>query len=180
MKNIALLSLVLVIVMAEAALGANGTAKPAEEDNILAVAGVSGWVPNPLAGSHNWKKFFSDEKHSPSKKAEATWYYDSKTVLEPTTQKLAIKDKVLGSEGATLVWVKVAGSKPSETRYLFYGLWQEKRIALFFGIFTREDGTMYVEEVDEANDIQKMEAGLQKEVFENLSSALFKPFWKIW
>jgi len=180
MKKVTLLSLVWVFVMAGAAAGADGTAKPAAEESILAASGVSGWVANPLAGSHSWKKFFSDEKVSPSKKAESTWYFDSRTVLKPTTQKLAVKEKVFGAEGATLVWVKVVGLKPIETRYLFYGLSEAKRVVLFFGIFTREDGTVYVEEVDETNEIQKMEAGLQKEVFENLSNAVFKAWWKVW
>ena len=124
MKKRIFLSFVLVIVLAGAALGADGTAKPAPADNVLATAGVSSWVPDPLGGSHSWKKFFSDEKHTPSKKTESTWYYDSKTVLEPKAETLTLKEKVLGSEGATLVWVKVIGAKPSETRYLFYGLWQ--------------------------------------------------------
>jgi hypothetical protein len=180
MKKGLLLSFVLVMIMAEAGLGADGTAKPAAEDNILAASGVSGWVANPLVGSHNWKKFFSDEKHTPSKKAESTWCIDSKTVLEPKAEKLTFKEKVLGSEGATLVWVKVIGLKPGETRYLFYGLWQAKSVVLFFGIFVREDGTTYVEEVDETTDIQKMEPGLQKELLENLSNAVFKRWWKVW
>jgi hypothetical protein len=180
MKEFTLVSLTLFLMMAGIALGANGTAKPGAEDNILVASGVSGWVPNPLAGNHNWKKFFSDEKVSPSKKAEFAWYLDSKTVMEPTAQKLSLKEKVFETEGATLVWVKVSGSKPAETRYLLYGLWQAKRVVLFFGIFTRDDGTTYVEEVDETTDISNMEPGLQKEIFENLSNAVFKPWWKVW
>ena len=44
----------------------------------------------------------------------------------------------------------------------------------------REDGTLYVEEVDETTDMQKIEPGLQKELFENLSNAVFKRWWKVW
>jgi cytochrome b len=86
----------------------------------------------------------------------------------------------MGLEGATLVWAKVVGLKPDGIRYLFYALWPEKRVAVFFGIFEKEDGTKYVEDVSEMEDIQKLAPGMMREVFENLFNATFKPWWKVW
>ena len=150
------------------------------DDKILIDSGIDRWVPNPLVGSHNWKKFFSDEKYSSSKKAESTWYNDSSTAIKATTEKLNFKGKALGLEGASLVWTKVVGLKSTGIKYLFYALWPEKRVALFFGIFEKEDGTKYVEDISEMEDIQKLPPGLSREVLENLFNAIFKPWWKVW
>jgi len=160
--------------------GSNAVEKPIPDEKILADSGIDSWVPNPLVGSHNWKKFFTDEKYSSSKKVEATWYYDSKATIKATTEKLNFRGQPLGLEGATLVWVKVVGLKPNEVRYLFYALWPGKKVALFFGIFVKEDGTKYVEEISNMEDIQKLPSGLEKEVIENLSNAIFKSWWKVW
>jgi len=70
--------------------------------------------------------------------------------------------------------------KPDGVRYLFYSIWPEKRIALFFGIFEEEDGTKYVEDISEMEDIQKLAPGLSREVLENLFNAITKPWWKVW
>jgi hypothetical protein len=180
MKKAAILSLLSVFVIASNSSGSNGIVNRIPDDKILIDSGVHSWVPNPLVGSHNWKKFFSDEKYSSSKKVESTWYYDSKTTTKVTTEKLNFKGQPLELEGATLVWIKVVGKKPDEIKHLFYGLWPEKRVALFFGIFGKEDGTRYVEDVSEMNDIQKMDSGMTREVLENLFNAIFKPWWKVW
>jgi hypothetical protein len=79
-----------------------------------------------------------------------------------------------------LVWTKVVGLKPEGIRYQFYALWPEERVALFFGIFEKEDGIKYVEDISEMEDIQKLAPGFQKEVFESLFNAVFKPWWKVW
>ena len=176
MKEYTILSLALVFVMAGISFGSNGI----PDDKILIDSGVYSWIPNPLVGSHNWKKYFSDEKYSSSKNVESTWYYDSKTIIKATTEKLNFKGQPLGLEGATLVWTKVVGLKPDGIRYLFYALWPEKRVALFFGIFEKGDGTKYVEDVSEMEDIKRTDPGMQKQMIENLFNAIFKPFWKIW
>jgi len=180
MKQIVILSLALVFVTAGIHPVSNGMANPLPEDKILIDSGVPSWVPNPLVGSHNWKKFFSDEKYSSSKKIETTWYYDSQTMIKASAEKLNFKGQAMGLEGATLVWTKVVGLKPDGMRYLFYALWPEKRFALFFGIFEKEDGTKYVEDVSEMEEIQKLGPGLLREVSENLFNAVFKPWWKVW
>jgi hypothetical protein len=180
MKKTTILSVALVFLIAGIHSGSDGIANRIPDDKILIESGISSWVPNPLVGSHNWKKFFTDEKYSSSKTIEATWYYDSKTIIKASTQKLNFKGQPMGLEGATLVWTKVVGLKPNEMRYLFYGLWAEKRLALFFGIFEKEDGTKYVEDVSEMEDIQKLAPGLQKGVFENLLNAVLRPWWKLW
>jgi hypothetical protein len=176
MKKSTILSLALVLVIAGISFGSNGI----PDDKILIDSGVYSWIPNPLIGSHNWKKYFSDEKYSPSKKVESTWYYDSKTMIKATTERLNFKGEPSELGGATLVWTKVVGSKPDGTRYLFYALWPEKRVVLFFGIFEKGDGTKYVEDVSEMEDIKRKDPGMQKEVIENLFNAIFKPFWKVW
>jgi hypothetical protein len=180
MKKIAILSLALVFVIPGIHSGSNGMVNRIPDDKILIDFGVDSWVPNPLVGSHSWKKFFSDEKYSPSKKVETTWYYDSKTIIKATTEKLNFKGKPMGLGKATLVWTKVVGLKPNGIKYLFYALWPEKRVALFFGIFEKGDGTNYVEEVSEMEDIQKLAPGLPREVLENLFNAISKPWWKVW
>jgi hypothetical protein len=180
MKKVTILSLVLLFVIAGISSGSNGIVNRIPDDKILIDSGVYSWVPNPLVGSHKWKKFFSDEKYSSSKKVESTWYYDSKTIIKATTKKLNFKGQALGLEGATLVWTKVVGLKPNGIRYLFYALWPEKRVALFFAIFEREDGTKYVEDVSEMEDIQRMDSGMPREVLESLFNAIFKPWWKVW
>jgi hypothetical protein len=180
MKKGTILSLALVFVIAGIHSGSSGMVNPTPEDKILIDSGVYSWVPNPLVGSHNWKKFFSDEKYSSSKRIEATWYYDSKAIIKASTEKLNFKGQPMGLEGATLVWTKVVGLKPDGIRYLFYALWPEKRVAVFFGIFEKEDGTKYVEDVSEMEEIQKLAPGLLKEVSENLFNAIFKPWWKVW
>lgn len=150
------------------------------DDKILIDSGISNWVPNPLIGSHNWKKFFSDEKYSASKKIETTWFYDQKTVIKATAEKINFKGQPMELGGATLVWTKVVGLKPGENKYLYYGVWPEKRVYLFFGIFEKEDGTKYVEEVGEMEDIEKMAPGMTRQILENLFNAIFKPWWKVW
>jgi hypothetical protein len=180
MKTVALFSIALVIVAAGIAYGSNGTINRIPDDKILIESGVSSWVPNPLVGNHNWKKWFSDEKYSSSKSAESTWYYDSKTMMKATKEEIKLKGQPMSLEGATLVWTKVVGLKPDGTRYLFYAFWPDKRAALFFGIFEKEDGTKYVEDIGEMEDIQKLAPGLQKEVLENLFNAVTKPWWKLW
>jgi len=180
MKKVTIFSLALFFVTAGIYSGSSGMVDPIPDDKILVDSGVYSWVPNPLVGSHDWKKFFSDEKYSSSKRIEATWYYDSKTITKGSKEKLNFRGQPMGLEGATLVWTKVVGLKPDGTRYLFYALWPEKRFALFFGIFEKEDGTKYVEDVSEMEDIQKLAPGLLREVSENLFNAIFKPWWKVW
>jgi len=180
MKQVTILSLALFFVIADIHSGSNSIANLVPDDKILIESGVNSWVPNPLVGNHNWKKFFSDEKYSSSKRIETTWYYDSKTIIKTGTEKLNFKGQAMGLEGATLVWIKVVGLKPDGIRYLFYALWPEKRVAMFFGIFEKEDGTKYVEDVSEMEDIQKLAPGLPREVFENLFDAISKPWWKVW
>jgi len=180
MKKVAMWSFALIIAISGIFSGSQGTPSRVLDDKILIDSGVPSWVPNPLEGSHKWKKFFSDEKYSSSKKTELVWYYDSKTATKATTEKLNFKGQVLGLEGATLAWVKVVGSKPNMIMLLFYALWPEKRIALFFGIYEKEDGTKYLEDISEMEDIEKMAPGLPREVLENLFNAIFKPWWKVW
>jgi len=180
MGKVTILSLALVFMIAGIHSGSNGMENRISEDKILIDSGVYSWVPNPLVGNHNWKKIFSDEKFSSSKRIETTWYYDSKTIIKASTEKLNFKGQPMGLEGATLVWAKVVGLKPDGIRYLFYALWPEKRVAVFFGIFEKEDGTKYVEDVSEMEDIQKLAPGMMSEVFENLLNAIFKPWWKVW
>ena len=79
-----------------------------------------------------------------------------------------------------MAWVKVVELKTNRTKYLYYAVWPEKRVALFFGIFEKEDGTKYVEDVSEKEDIQQVPAGLMKEALESLHNALFKSWWKVW
>jgi hypothetical protein len=107
MGKVTILSLTLVFVIAGIHSGSNGMENRIPEDKILIDSGVSSWVPNPLVGNHNWKKLFSDEKYSSSKRIEATWYYDSKTIIKAGTEKLNFKGQPMGLEGATLVWTKV-------------------------------------------------------------------------
>jgi len=159
--------------------GSNAEVKRIPDDKILIDSGIDSWIPNPLVGSPNWKKFFSDEKFSSSKKVETTWYYDPKAAIKATTEKLKFKGEALRLEGATLVWTKVVGLKPNGVKYLFYALWPEKKVALFFGIFEK-DGTKYVEDISEMEDIQKLAPGLSREVLENLFNAILKPWWKVW
>jgi hypothetical protein len=180
MKKFAILSLAMVFVIVGNHSGSFGVVNRIPDDKILIDAGVSSWVPNPLVGSHDWKKFFSDEKYSSSKKVESTWYFDSKTMIKGTTEKLNFKGQPMGLEGATLVWTKVVGLKPEGIQYLLYALWPEKRVALFFGIFEKEDGIKYVEDVSEMEDIEKLAPGLLREVLENLYNAISKPWWKVW
>jgi hypothetical protein len=158
----------------------NSSANPLPDDKILTDSGVSSWVPNPLVGGHSWKKVFSDDKVSSSKKAESIWYYDSKTTIKATAQKLNFKGQAFGLEGATLAWVKVVELKTNKSKYLYYALWPEKRVALFFGIFEKEDGTKYVEDVSEQEDIKGLAPGLMRDALESLSNALFKSWWKVW
>lgn len=160
--------------------GSYGQVNRIPDDKILIDSGVPGWVPNPLIGNHNWKKFFSDEKYSSSKRVESTWYFDSQTMVKATAEKLNFRGQPMGLEGATLVWTKVIGLKPDGMKYLYYALWPEKRVILFFGIFEREDGIKYVEDVSEKEDIPKLGPGLLKEVLENLHHAVFKAWWKVW
>jgi hypothetical protein len=180
MKKIVILSLALGFLIGGISFGTNSVLNRISDDKILIQSGFPSWVPNPLVGSHKWKQFFSDEKHSSSKKTEFVWYYDSKTAIKATTEKLNLKGQAMGLEGATLVWVKVVELKTNRIMFLFYALWPEKRIALFFGIYEKEDGIKYVEEIGETDDIQKMGPGLPKEVLENLFNAIFKPWWKVW
>ena len=180
MKKNMILLFGLLFVMVGIFPGSHAEVKRIPDDQILIDSGIDRWVPNPLVGSPKWKKFFSDEKFSSSKKAETTWYYDPKAKIKATTEKLKFKGQPMGLEGATLVWTKVVGLKPDELRYLFYALWPEKKVALFFGIFEEEDGTKYVEDISEMEDIQKLAPGLSREVLENLFNAISKPWWKVW
>jgi hypothetical protein len=180
MKKVAAYSVALVFVITSLYSECNSTANPLPDDKILIDSGVSSWVLNPLVGSHKWKKFFSDDKYSSSKKAESIWYYDSKTTIKATAEKLNFKGQALGLEGATLAWVKVVELKTNRTKYLYYALWPEKRVALFFGIFEKDDRTKYVEDVSEEEDIQRLAPGLMREALESLFNALFKSWWKVW
>jgi hypothetical protein len=180
MKKVIIFLFGSLFVIAGISSGSNAVEKRIPDEKVLIDSGIYSWVPNPLVGSHRWKKFFPDEKYSSSKKVEVTWYYDSKTTIKATTEKLNFKGQPLGLEGATLVWVKVVGLKPNEVKYLFYALWPEKKVALFFGIFGKEDGTKYVEEINTMEDIQKLPSGLEREVIEYLFNVIFKPWWKVW
>lgn len=180
MKKLAVWSVTWLFVIAGLASESDGSANRLPDDKILIDSGGPSWVPNPLVGSHNWKKFFSDEKYSSSKKAESIWYFDSKTTIKASSEKVNFSGQAIGLEGATLVWVKVVELKTNRARYLYYALWPEKRIALFFGIFEKEDGTKYFEDVSEKEDIQTLAPGMMREVLESLISAVFKPWWKPW
>ena len=180
MKKAVILLLALVFVTAGIHPVNNSMANPIPEDKILIDSGVQSWVPNPLVGTHNWKKFFTDEKYSLSKTIETTWYYDPKTMIKASAEKLNFKGQPMGLEGATLVWTKVVGLKPDGIRYLYYALWPEKRFVLFFGIFEKEDGTKFVEDVSEMEDIPKLAPGSMREVSENLFNTVSKPWWKVW
>ena len=180
MKKLAAYFTTLVFVIVGLCSECNSAANPLPDDKILIDSGVPSWVPNPLVGRHNWKKCFSDEKYSPSKKAQSIWYYDSKTTIKAKAEKLNFKGQALGLEGATLAWVKVVELKTNRTKYLYYAVWPEKHVALFFGIFEKEDGTKYVEEVSEKEDIQQVPTGLMREALESLFNALFKSWWKVW
>jgi hypothetical protein len=180
MKKVKILLLGLFFVMTGISTGSNAAVNRIPDDKILIDSGIYSWVPNPLVGSHSWKKFFTDEKYSSSKRVESTWYYDSKTIIKATAQKLNFGGQPMGLEGATLVWTKVVGLKPGRIKYLFYALWPEKRVALFFGIFEKEDGTKYVEDISDMEEILRLAPGLSREVLENLFNAVFKPWWKVW
>jgi hypothetical protein len=180
MKKANILILVVFFAILGIFSGSDGIANTITDEKILTQSGVDSWVPNPLVGSHKWKKFLSDEKHTPSKEAESIWYYDSKGTIKATSEKLKFRGEELRLEGATLVWVKVAGLKTKETRFLFYALWPENRIALFFGIFETGDGTKHFEDIGIMGDIKKMDPGLEREVLENLFNAIYKPWWKVW
>jgi hypothetical protein len=180
MKKLPVWSVALVFVIVSLSSESNGTANPLPDDKILIDSGVYSWVPNPLVGSHNWKKFFSDEKYSSSKKVESIWYYDSKTTIKASAEKLTFKGQAFGLEGAALAWVKVVELKTNRMKYLYYALWPEKRVALFFGIFEKEDGTKYVEDVSEKEDIQTLAPGMMREALESLFNAVFRPWWKVW
>lgn len=160
--------------------GDNGRAIAITDEQILSQSGIDSWVLNPLVGSHKWKKFFSDGKNSSSKEAESLWYYDSKGIIKATSEKLNLKGEEMKLQGATLVWVKVAGLRTKETRFLFYALWPETRVALFFGIFEKGDGTKYFEDIGIMGDVKKMDPGLEREILENLFNAIYKPWWKLW
>jgi len=179
MKKIAIVSLILVFMVVGIHSGSYGQANRIPDDKILIDSGIDSWVPNPLVGSHNWKKFFSDEKYSPSKQIESTWFFDTKTVIKGTTEKLNVKGQPTGLGGATLGWIKVEGIKPPGIKYLYYGIWPEKRVGLFFGIFEKEDRTKYVEDVSEMENIEKLDPGLMREVLENLFNTVTKPWWKV-
>jgi hypothetical protein len=179
MKKIIVWSMALVCVVVCLVCDTYGSKNALADDKILIDSGVPSWVPNPLVGTHNWKKFFSDEKYSSSKKAESIWYYDSKTTIKKPAETLNFKGQAFGLEGATLAWVKVVELKTNRTKYLYYALWPEKRVALFFGIFEKEDGTKYVEDVSEKEDIQALAPGMMREVLESLFNALLKPWWKV-
>jgi hypothetical protein len=180
MKRFTILFLALIFVITGISPGSNKTETPMPNENILIESDVDSWVPDPLLGTHKWKKFFSDEKHTPSKKPEFEWYYAPEMVIKETIEKLNYKGQASGLVGATLAWVKVVELKNNRTMWLFYGIWPEKRITLFFGIFEKEDGTKYFEDISEMEDIQKMAPGLSKEVLENLFKAISKPWWKVW
>jgi hypothetical protein len=102
MKKVTVWSVALVFVIAGLSSESNGRANPLPDDKILIDSGISSWVPNPLVGSHNCKKFFSDEKYSSSKRAESIWYYDSKTTIKASAEKLNFKGQPLGLGG--LLW----------------------------------------------------------------------------
>ena len=180
MKRIPIWSLTLVLVIVGIHWGSYAQTNRIPDDKLLMDSGISSWVPNPLIGSHDWKKFFSDEKYSPSKEIESTWFFDKKTVIKATTEKLNFKGQPMELRGATLVWTKIVGLKPGGIKYLYYGVWPEKRVGLFFGIFEKEDGTKYVQDVSEMQDIEKLAPGLVRAVLENLFNANFKPWWKVW
>jgi hypothetical protein len=180
MKRFAILFLAFIFVITWISSKSNTAETPMPDENILIESGVDHWIPNPLLGSHKWKKFFSDEKHTSSKKPELEWSYAPETVTKATAEKLNFKGKALGIVGATLAWIKVVELKNNRTMWLLYGIWPEKRITLFFGIFEKEDGAKYFEEINEMEDIQKMTPGLQREVLENLFKIISKPWWKVW
>jgi hypothetical protein len=180
MKKLIMWSVALVFVIGSLFSDSTATVSPLPDDKILIESGVSGWVPNPLVGSHKWKKFFSDEKYSSSKKVESEWYYDSKTTIKASNEKLNFKGQPFGLEGATLAWVKVVELRTNRMKYLYYALWPEKRVALFFGIFEKEDGTKYFEDVSEKEDIQTLAPGMMREALESLFNAVSKPWWKVW
>lgn len=179
MKKTIILLFGLFFMMVHISSESSAVATRIPDDKILIDSGIERWVPNPLVGSPKWKKFFSDEKYSSSKKAETTWYYDPKTMIKATTEKLNFKGQALELKGASLVWAKVVGLKSNEVKYLYYALWPEKKAALFFGIFEKEDGTKYVQEISEMEDIQKLPPGLSRTVLENLFDAILKPWWKV-
>jgi hypothetical protein len=180
MKKVTVWSVALVFVIVSLSSESNGTANPLPDDMILIDSGVYSWIPNPLVGSHNWKKFFSDEKYSSSKGVESIWYYDSKTTIKASGEKLNFKGQAFGLEGVTLAWVKVVELKTNRMKYLYYALWPEKSVVLFFGIFEKEDGTKYVEDVSEKEDIQTLAPGMMREALESLFNAVLKPWWKVW
>ena len=180
MKKVAAYFVTLVFAIGSLFSECNSAANPLPDDKILMDSGVPSWVPNPLVGNHNWKKYFSDDRYSPSKKAESIWYHDSKTAIKAKAEKLNFKGQALGLEGATLAWVKVVELKKNTTKYLYYAVWPEKRLALFFGIFEKEDGTKYVEDVSEEEDIKGLAPGLMKDALESLFNAVFKSWWKVW
>lgn len=180
MKKVIIFIFGSLFVIAGISFASGAEVKRLPDEKILIDSGIDSWVPNPLVGRHKWKKFFTDEKYSSSKKVESTWYYDSHTTIKATTQKLNFGGQPLGLEGTTLVWAKAVGLKPNEVRYLFYALWPEKKVALCFGVFTKEDGTKYVEDISKMEDIEKLPSGLEREVVENLFNAVFKPWWKMW
>ena len=180
MKKAMILLFGLLFVIAGISSGSNAEVKRIPDDKILIDSGVDSWVPNPLVGSHKWKEFFSDEKYSSSKKAESIWSYDSKTIIKASAEKLNFKGQALGLEGATLAWVKVVELKTNRMKYLYYALWPEKRVALFFGIFEREDRKKYVEDISEKEDIQTLAPGMMREALESLFNAVSKPWWKVW
>ena len=180
MKKLTAYSVAAVLVVAGLCPGSNCTANPLPDDKILIDSGVSSWVPNPLMGGHNRKKVFSDDKYSSSKTAESVWYYDSKTTIKATGEKLNFKGQAFGLEGATLAWVKVVEPKTNKSKYLYYAFWPEKRVVLFFGIFEKEDGTKYVEDISEKENLKELAPGLMRDALESLSNALFKSWWKVW
>jgi hypothetical protein len=180
MKKAALLSVAFVVLFAGLSHGANEQKTRQPDDRILADSGIPDWVPNPLTGTHPWKKVFSDEKYAPSKQAEEVWYFDHKGAIKATREKATIGGQDVALEGATLVWIKVAGLKPERVRYLFYAFWPSKRVALLYGIFENDDGTKYVETVGEMVEVAKAEPGYQKAAIETLSEAVFKPWYKVW
>lgn len=179
MKTLSIMIIVLVMVMLFTLPDHTRSSNATPKDKILTASGIDPWVPNPLVGEHKWKKFFSDEKFTESKKAETIWYYDSKTEIKPKGEKLNLKGQPLSLEGATLVWVKSVDLKNNRTNYLFYALWPEKKAALFFGIFEKEDRTKSFEEIGEMEEVSRMAPGLEREVLENLINAVFRPWWKI-
>ncbi len=179
MKKVSIMVSVFVMVMLFTSTDNTRSSNPASEDKILIVSGIDPWVPNPLVGEHRWKKFFSDEKFTQSRKPETIWYYDSKAEMKAKGEKLNLKGQPLSLEGSTLVWVKSVDLKNNRSNYLFYALWPEKKIALFFGIFEKEDRTKSFEEIGEMEEVSKIAPGLEREVLENLINAVFRPWWKI-